>query len=178
MFFILATTLIHFANAGGLQPPVGAKICMGRQYTNAELSAHPQQKLSNMAVIIENFKSTDPDGIDYVTAKVLGTHDGKLWGNEAGCEYNKDGSLSCQIECDGGAFTLNPIGEKSADFNVKKDYYFPLYLGGSDGENPGPDNMLSLDFKDSENRSFRLFPAATANCETLWKRYLTADHGC
>ena len=166
------------ATANNLQPPVGSKVCMAREYDQVHMREHKGQLLRTLAVIIEHYPAGGDYPETYQTAKVIGEHNGKLFGNEAGCTNQPDGSLNCQIDCDGGAFTVKPQDSNAALFQIKKDYYFPLFIHGTNYEDPKPGQELQLDYSDSENRTYKLYDADVKSCEQEWQRYEAEDHGC
>lgn len=179
-FLMSLIVLLTGLNAFGstLQPASGEKVCVAREYPQSHMKAHKGQLLRTLAVIVENVRPTKDIPEGYQTAKVIGEHNGRLFGNEAGCEYQSDGSLLCQIECDGGAFTVKVQEPGSALFQVKKDYYFPLFIHGTNYEDPKPGQIVNLDYSDAENRAYKLFEADVKACEEEWKRYESEDHGC
>jgi hypothetical protein len=177
---LLASFLIGFSGSAfamKIQPKLGEKACLSREYSASHMKKHPGQALNALSVIIENIAANEVYDFDHRTVKVVGERDGKLWGNEAWCDYRPNGSVKCQIECDGGAFTLYP-NKKGALFNVAKDYYFPLYVQGSDPENFKEEDQLSLWYEDEENRAYQLYPAEVPACEQVWDEYKAVDHGC
>lgn len=180
MKFVLAALLLAGlpALAANIQPAVGNKSCLAREYDQPHMRAHKGQLLRTLVVIIENFPANKDYPENYQTAKVIGEHNGRLFGNEAGCTYESDGSLNCQIDCDGGAFSVKAEGPGAALFQVKKDYYFPLFIHGTNYEDPKPGQVVNLDYSDSENRTYKLFDADVKSCEQEWRRYEAEDHGC
>lgn len=166
-----------FATAhADLQPQVGAKACVAREYTEAHMQAHPKQHLDKLTVLIENVPPQGESG-SYVDAKVVGEKGGRIFANQAWCSYGRDGSVECQIDCDGGAFTLRSSGA-AALFQVRKDYYFPLFGPTYSEEEPRNNDMIDLDFSDKENRTYKLTPTAVPECEQEWAKYIQAEHGC
>jgi hypothetical protein len=165
------------SHASNLQPPVGGKACFAREYTRAHMRANPNQLLSAMAVLIENNRpSSERPG--YIGAKVVGQRNGKLYGNQAWCQYKTGGSVSCAIDCDGGSFSLTSNGA-DVFFSVTKDYYFPLYGQGTTRESQDPRDSVSLRHEDKDNRVFKLFQTAIPDCEAEWEAYNNAqDTGC
>src|SRR5258708_2492783 len=150
LVLLLALTNIAYANI--LQPDLGEKTCVALEYTASHMRSHSKQLLSNLAVIIEQHTV---ESENYRAVRVVGERDGKLYGNTAGCTYEKDGSVHCQIDCDGGAFNLYPSKDGSAVSNVRHDYYFPLFKEGSNQDNPLKGDVLDLNYSDEENRAYR-----------------------
>lgn len=181
MVSMILTIAIGFAGAIDLQPASGQKVCIARKYDQKHMKDHKGQKLNAMTVIIGE-QPVDVSGSDekFISARVIGERNGKLYGNEAGCQYLKDGSVKCSIDCDGGAFNLTPTTkEQAALFTVAKDYYFPLFVQGADPENyDNEKDVLRLDYNDLENRTYKLYPAELPTCEQEWEKYKSEPIGC
>lgn len=178
--FLIGLTLCTQARAVDLQPGPGNKVCLAREYTSAHMKRHPNQTLRTLAVIIDN--KTKMEEYGYIHARVLGERNGTLFGNRgAGCSYGKDGSVTCSVDCDGGAFKIKPGKNGSALFQVAKDYYFPLFLSGAqpdEGGVPDESNSISLEYREPEDRTYRAYPVDVRWCEEQWNRYAAADFGC
>jgi hypothetical protein len=176
--FKLMTALVFISSAawaGHLQPEEGKSACFGRVYTANHMAAHPKQTLRALTVLVQNVPAGEEAGAyQHQEVRVVGEHDGVLYANTADCSYKADGGVDCQIDCDGGAFSLKPSGE-GATFEVAKDYYFPLVTNDYE-ESLEPNvqargKMISLDYSEREDRVYRLNPKAKAVCDKEWQRY-------
>lgn len=158
-------------------PHAGQAACYRREYTAEHLQANRKQVLSSLFVLLQYAKG-------YHGATVIGTRtDGRMYGNfDAGCAEKNDGSVFCQVECDGGSFSLVPSkkSQKAVNFSVTKDYYFPLFLKGSNPEETNAENgtQLSLDGNDQDNNLYKLYPADKIECEDAIKKIRDEDWGC
>ena len=158
-----------------------APVCLQRVYTVDELAANPNQKLSQLTVKLQTKQYKDEDGEPYTwsSALVIGrsTADHKLYGNTAGCELQPDGSAFCQIECDGGSFTLAQR-PSWINFVVTADYYFPLFKGvlEPDIENTPP--QINLDGNDLNNSTWKMYQVDMDQCNQAIKNVKQVDGGC
>ena len=168
-----------FAAKPNLQPELGEKACFERQYTAEHMRANPNQKLSSMYVFVEHTRETYEGGsYDLKSAKVVGKSKNEFYMNDqAGCDYKADGSISCAIECDGGAFNVRPRNGNVL-FSVNEDYYFPLYKNGKDQETAEPEDTLSLEANDKDNAAYKLYPVEPVRCEEALARAKTGNWGC
>jgi hypothetical protein len=163
-----------------IQPELNDKACFAREYSASHMRANPLQHVSKMHVLLERKK--DRYGADgtFTAVKVVGEKDGVLFGNEASCEVKENGRVFCFIECDGGSFSLKHGRRGRVNFEVTKDYYFPLYRKGAGSEEegrPGPED--TLDFRaDRANGLYSLERKEAGVCERRWKQYKEADYGC
>lgn len=192
--FILFSLISLAALAGDsspFQPAVDQPICLKRVYTARHLAQHPGQNLEELHVLLtrEIHRYTDENGekntSDWTIASVSGRsprYGNTLYTNEFGCEFNKDGSAKCYIECDGGSFTLKSLnGGREAQLKVSSGYYWHLFKegfseeGGMGMEDPG--NTLEFESTDKENEVYRLEVVPAAEC--IWERPAKAvSAGC
>ncbi len=181
----LLTPLSYAASL--VAPTDGVKSCFAREYSVEHMKRNPRQHFSKMHVLLSEDKmQSEGQTYSLQMVRVVGEKHGQLWGNKAGCEYAADGSATCSIECDGGSFQLKPQSGKNIHFQISKDYYFPFIRAGAkpvqeDGEpdQVAPEDMLSLEYKDRDNRTYRLEQSEPGLCETVWDRYLNVpDYGC
>lgn len=178
LLLVALTTLS--AHAAVPQPAAGVPVCMVRQYTAEHLRRNPAQKLSSLFVKLET-KTVTGDGnqtYSYNAATVVGQSNDVFYGNNlAGCEYKADGTVKCQVDCDGGSFNLVPR-DMGVLFQVTKDYYFPLYKNGADPENAKPGDELQLNGNDKENNEYLTQPVDVEQCDRAIQAMRQADFGC
>jgi hypothetical protein len=179
--FALLLSLATHAQAATprIQPDLGAKSCFAREYSATHMRANPLQHVSKLHVLRERRKDRYGNDGTSTSVKVVGEKNGVLFGNEASCEIKENGRVFCFIECDGGSFSLKHGRTGRVNFEVTKEYYFPLYRKGANSEEsrPGPED--TLDFRaDRANGVYSLEPKEAGVCERRWKQYKEAEYGC
>lgn len=101
--------------------------CYLRQYSRDHLAKHPDQLVTQIAIGPANGQAEADVLILHVAVYVRGS-DEQYRGN-AWCE-NTGGSLSCNLEGDGGWFSLSPGNKGALDMKVGRA---PLGFEGSSG---------------------------------------------
>lgn len=161
-----------------IQPNLGEKTCFAREYNEEHMRSNPKQNVSKLHVLLNRQKSEyDRDGT-MTSVKVVGEKDGVLYGNEATCEAKAGGTVFCFIECDGGSFNLKHGRKGRVNFEITKDYYFPLYRKGADPENARDEDTLGFS-SDRDNGVYSLEVKDAGVCEQQWQKYIAVpEFGC
>ena len=176
----VTASALALAAPSSLQPALGEKACFERKYTSDHLRRNPKQHLSSMYILVTHMRDSYSDGgtYDWVNGTVVGASKNEYYMNDnAGCVYKADGSISCNIECDGGAFEVYPQSD-SVLFQVAKDYYFPLYRRGTDQETAGREDVLHFSSDDRDNAVYKLYPVEVKKCEAAIARAKIRSWGC
>lgn len=183
LFLIASLTSGALAQAANptIQPKVNEPVCLMRQYSASHMAQNPKQKLSAIYIRLADatYTTENPTEIvHYTSSNVIGVSAGKFYGNDlAECTFNADGSAKCQVDCDGGSFGLYPR-ESDVLMRVSKDYYYPLYKGGYNQENPSPQDELSFDGNDENNNSYLLQQVKIQDCDRAIREMQKANFGC
>lgn len=176
IFFTIA--LISSSAGAGIAPQDAR--CYRRLYSEEHMAAHPGQKLSELFVKLAY--QTFPSGYKFLRGEVVGVAQGSYFGNTAPCTKAANGELLCAIECDGGAFRLQPNGQVAGNvnFRVKEGYWFPLYLNRmARPEDDRPTSEIQLTDAEPEDRLWRLEPADVRDCDRAIQLVsVRGDGGC
>lgn len=170
--------------AVNIQPTENNPVCLQRVYSEEHMANNPLQKISEMTVKVIQKSFVDEYSADkkvhkYHAAQVVGrsTQDNLLYGNTATCEFAKDGSAKCFIECDGGSFSLQQR-PSWINFSVSPNYYFPLFKGVLEADIENTPDSISLEAKDKNNNLFRLEKVPVEKCDQVISEVTEVDGGC
>jgi hypothetical protein len=139
--------------------------CFTRHYDQPHLDAHPRQNVTAMTVLAYR---PDREGYDESIVNLefgfRGVSDPVQLSGGCRPEPDRQGVLSCAIECDGGEFTLRRQGERSVLLDITRDIEMC-----EDGDSL-PGGGLG-----SDDRRFRLDRTGTEACRTLiWDEEIRA----
>jgi hypothetical protein len=182
VILLLSAMTAVSAFAVDINPTLVQPVCLQRVYTKEHVANNPKQKLSELTIKLQEKSYTDEYSKDTYTIKLAqlvarSTADGALYGNTAGCNFNADGSASCQIECDGGSFDLKQR-PSWINFAVTPDYYFPFYKGVLEPDIENTEEFVSLDGNDPDNNLFRVEKVSVDKCDAAIAQILEKDGGC
>ncbi|MEM7444907.1 MAG: hypothetical protein AAF414_16420 [Pseudomonadota bacterium] len=138
---VAALALVGFAVSAQAQLADDEQACYGRAYTAEDLSSNPGQSVVSMQIVMDaSFAGEPPDHtgpsmIDTTMTATLRDRFGEFFVNSAVCRWMGEAEhYSCEIECDGGAFEIEPASDGTATL-LNESLGFLLYGGcGFDGE--------------------------------------------
>jgi hypothetical protein len=184
---VLAIFVAGTAEAVEIIPAKGAPVCLQRVYAQKHLGQNPKQKLSELTIKLEarSFVGEQKENIDYNVALLVARNvtDNELYGNTAWCNYKKDGSAACQIDCDGGSFDLKKRSNVKnntswINFVVTAGYYFPFFKGVLEPDIENTPEELALDGDDKDNNVYRLERVPVQQCDAAIAKMIKKDGGC
>lgn len=177
-------TVVLVSNAAmaiEITPSENQPVCLQRVYTAEHMAKNPKQKLNELTIKLQEVTYTDQvnQSYKYNTAQVVGrgSHDGALYGNTAGCTFDREGNASCAIECDGGSFAIKKR-TTWANFKVTPNYYFPLFEGVLEADIESPPASIQLLGDDKDNNLFRLEKVSVDKCDAVISQVVKMDGGC
>jgi hypothetical protein len=186
--WLLVSFVASSAAAVEIVATKGAPICLQRVYTQKHLSQNSKQKLSELSIKLEARTFVDEqskESIDYNVALLVARNvaDDELYGNTAWCNYKKDGSASCSIDCDGGSFDLKKRSNVKnntswINFVVTAGYYFPFFKGVLEPDIENTPEELALDGDDKDNSTYRLEKVPVQQCDAAIAKMIKKDGGC
>lgn len=143
-FFILATPLSAKSPQDLMFPD--STSCYSRSYTDAHLSAHPAQRVTDISVS-PAFDYADPLLGLYLTAQLRGVPGGAFEAYAA-CENEGGSTLYCIMEGDSGAFQITPAKNDGILIEVS---HLGMWFENETG-------FATLEAKSGDDRSFILRP--------------------
>lgn len=175
LLIILSFSSSSFA-AVKIAPTADTPTCFSREYTEEHMRNNPAQLLEKMFVKVSYKNSkTDDQTWTWMAGEVIGVKQGVYFGNTAGCETKPDGSLNCQIECDGGSYRLRQSVRFKGDVNFMTEG-FPLFknrMYQDDMEEPNP--VESFRLGGQQNGIYRLVPVDAEQCDSAIERVLNRN---
>ncbi len=139
---------IYIAERNGVRP------CYARTYDAKHLAAHPQQKVEHFFVIRSDGDQGKPPKTFDLSFGFRLKESSDSFSSLAGCAAKGDGA-TCSVEGDGGHFRLTPRPDGLLVTVV--DY---LAIEGTESFSPN--------LAESDDRAFRLYPAAATECSYGW----------
>lgn len=127
-----------------------AVTCFARSYDKRHLSAHPLQRLTRFSLRESTLGNPVRPGFFAVSLSFKLKGDPELFQAEASCE-DATGTVSCEIEADGGEFTLRADGPN-------------LLLTIKRMEIEGPQDFSPNLGEGGDDRVVRLMPSPRAAC--------------
>lgn len=137
----------------GIGPDDLAVACFSRHYGDAHLAAHPRQNVTRMRALAYRQPGTSNSVVNITVRFRNGTEEQQFPGE---CRA-ASGGLSCNVECDGGSYSVTLRDGKSVLVDLAAG------IGACDGDLP-----QGQDFG-TDDKVFRLDRAALANCrDMIW----------
>jgi hypothetical protein len=165
-------------------PTAEQPVCLQRVYDAKHMEKNPKQKLSELTVMLQEMSYVDDfvqpvQTYKYNIAQIIGrsSQSKEYYGNTAACIFNKEGSVNCQIDCDGGSFALKQR-PSWINFEVTPNYYFPLFQGTLAPDMEMDQPSIGLDGDDKNNNVFRLEKVSIEKCEEALSNLTEAEGGC
>jgi hypothetical protein len=135
--------------------------CYGREYTRAELKAHPEQTVEQIKAKLLKYSADTSINSNGLQIEVrLAGENGVNYHAEFSCMTNQ-GQTFCAIDCDGGSVT---VAEFDAQHMTLKSNGFTI-KGGCDGEGTAKTKFLQA-LKDGDDL-FKLDVLPTSYCSDV-----------
>ncbi|SMD07772.1 hypothetical protein [Rhizobium sp. RU36D] len=141
----LAQDVIYGADVG---PTDIAVACFERRYTKSHLSAHPQQNVVRMTALVYRLPGTPETVLNMTVRFREGQEDQQI---PIVCRTGS-GGLSCNVECDGGAFSVTARDRNAVLVDLGNG------IGGCDAGEPS---------FGADDKTFRLDRVDMAACSDL-----------
>ncbi len=154
-------------------PMLGATYCWSRNYSDAHLAEHPQQKVTSLYFSVEYTDFPEAPEVEptHVFTTYIKTRDRAGW-NSGQCYFDDNGKAFCGIECDGGGFYVDKIrNDNSMLLDLESRGYIAL-ISGCDGA--GEEEVFVLE-AEPDDKMFLLQATDPKACQAKFNAVIPRD---
>ncbi len=154
-------------------PMLGATYCWSRNYSDAHLAKHPQQKVTSLYFSVEYTNYAESPEVEpaHVFTTYVKTRERAGW-NSGQCYFDDNGKAFCGIACDGGGFYVDKIrNDNSMLLDLETRGYIAL-ISGCDGAEE--EEIFVLD-AEPDDKMFLLHATDPKTCQAKFDAVISRN---